>query len=136
MASGRTSGRKNFSPKYEGFCTEKHLCYGVQGNRRSGTSPSPSKASKQGVPQQLQRRLNKQVGNVAEVKIAVKSLKNGKTEHFKWLDSQGIEWLTMLMNKIMEEETIYAIDERPNTQRSSLLVYEKKRNTGEISKNS
>ena len=92
--------------------------------------------SKQGVPQKLQRRLNKQVGNVAEVKIAVKSLKNGKTEHFKWLDSEGNEWLTMLMNKIMEEETIYAIDERPNTQRSSLLVYEEKRNTGEISKNS
>ena len=50
---------------------------------------------------------------VADVKNAVKSLKNGKAagltiitaEHFKWLDIEGAEWLTMLMNKIMEEKT-------------------------------
>ena len=52
--------------------------------------------------------------SVAEVKNAVESLTNGKTagptgitaEHFKWLDIEGIEWLIMSMNKIMEEETV------------------------------
>ena len=44
---------------------------------------------------------------MAEVKNAVKSLKDGKAagltgitaEHFKWLGIEGAEWLTMLMKK-------------------------------------
>ena len=51
---------------------------------------------------------------MAEIKNAMESFKNGKAaghtgitaEHFKWLDIEGIEWLTMLMNKIIEEETV------------------------------
>ena len=50
--------------------------------------------------------------SVAKVKNAVESLKNGKAvgptgitaEHL--LDIEGIEWLTMLMDKIMEEGTV------------------------------
>ena len=52
--------------------------------------------------------------SVAEIKNAMESFKNGKAaghtgitaEHFKWLDIEGIEWLTMLMNEIIEEETV------------------------------
>ena len=50
------------------------------------------------------------------MKKAIDNMKNGKAggpsgitaEHFKYLNEEGIRWVTVFLNKIMEEEEIPA----------------------------